>query len=42
VGLCNPDPDGYVLHFESATTVPEENKYSEWKKELAIIAFITP
>jgi lactoylglutathione lyase len=26
------DPDGYVLHFESPTDVPEETKYSEWKK----------
>jgi len=25
------DPDGYQLHFESATDVPEETKYSEWK-----------
>lgn len=23
------DPDGYVLHFESPTDVPEETKYSE-------------
>ena len=29
VGLT--DPDGYQLHFESATDVPEETKYSEWK-----------
>jgi predicted lactoylglutathione lyase len=26
------DPDGYVLHFESPTDVPEETKYSDWKK----------
>lgn len=26
------DPDGYILHFESPTDVPEETKYSEWKK----------
>jgi lactoylglutathione lyase len=25
------DPDGYCLHFESPTTVPEETKLSEWK-----------
>ncbi len=24
------DPDGYYLHFESPTDVPEETKYSEW------------
>jgi lactoylglutathione lyase len=24
------DPDGYDLHFESPTDVPEETKYSEW------------
>ena len=24
------DPDGYSLHFESPTDVPEETKYSEW------------
>ena len=24
------DPDGYQLHFESPTDVPEETKYSEW------------
>lgn len=24
------DPDGYNLHFESRTDVPEETKYSEW------------
>lgn len=23
-------PDGYYLHFESPTDVPEETKYSEW------------
>jgi len=26
------DPDGYNIHFESPTDVPEETKYSEWKK----------
>jgi hypothetical protein len=26
------DPDGYSLHFESYTDVPEETKYSEWYK----------
>jgi lactoylglutathione lyase len=26
------DPDGYQLHFESITDVPEETKYSDWKK----------
>jgi lactoylglutathione lyase len=26
------DPDGYRLYFESDTDVPEETKYSEWKK----------
>lgn len=25
-------PDGYVLHFESVTDVPEETKYSDWQK----------
>jgi lactoylglutathione lyase len=24
------DPDGYNLHFESPTDVPEETKYSDW------------
>ncbi len=24
------DPDGYSLHFESPTDVPEETKYSDW------------
>jgi len=24
------DPNGYYLHFESPTDVPEETKYSEW------------
>jgi catechol 2,3-dioxygenase-like lactoylglutathione lyase family enzyme len=24
------DPDGYSLHFESPTDVPEETTYSEW------------
>ncbi len=27
------DPDGYNLHFESPTDVPEETKLSEWTKE---------
>jgi len=26
------DADGYILHFESPTDVPEKTKYSEWKK----------
>ena len=26
------DPDGYKIAFESFTDVPEETKYSEWKK----------
>jgi lactoylglutathione lyase len=26
------DPDGYNVHFESPTDVPEETKYSEWLK----------
>jgi lactoylglutathione lyase len=26
------DPDGYNLHFESPTDVPEETKYSDWLK----------
>ena len=26
------DPDGYHLHFESVTDVPEETMYSEWAK----------
>ena len=26
------DPDGYHIDFESPTDVPEETKYSEWKK----------
>lgn len=25
------DPDGYNIYFESATKVPEETTYSEWK-----------
>src|SRR5687768_13026689 len=29
VGLS--DPDGYKIFFESATSVPEETKYSDWK-----------
>lgn len=24
------DPDGYHIHFESPTDVPEETRYSEW------------
>jgi len=27
------DPDGYNLHFESPTDVPEETTYSEWLKD---------
>ena len=27
------DPDGYHLHFESPTDVPEETNYSEWFKK---------
>jgi hypothetical protein len=27
-----PDPDGYILDFESPTDVPEETTYSEWFK----------
>jgi lactoylglutathione lyase len=27
------DPDGYNLHFESPTDVPEETTYTEWLKE---------
>ncbi len=30
------DPDGYVLHFESPTEVPEETMYSDWKKNQEI------
>ena len=26
------DPNGYDLHFESITDVPEETTYSQWKK----------
>ena len=26
------DPDGYSLHFESPTDIPEETKYYEWLK----------
>lgn len=26
------DPDGYRISFESMTDVPEETKYSDWKK----------
>jgi predicted lactoylglutathione lyase len=26
------DPDGYKISFESLTDVPEETKYSQWKK----------
>ncbi|HLO37967.1 MAG TPA: VOC family protein [Lacibacter sp.] len=26
------DPDGYILHFESETDVPEGTLYSNWKK----------
>jgi lactoylglutathione lyase len=28
--LALNDPDGYSLHFESPTDVPEETTYSEW------------
>jgi len=28
--LSLTDPDGYCLHFESPTEVPEETKYSDW------------
>ena len=31
------DPDGYQLHFESNTDVPEGTKYSEWKKSASKI-----
>ena len=31
VGL--KDPDGYSLHFESPTDVPEETTYSEWNAQ---------
>jgi lactoylglutathione lyase len=27
------DPDGYNLHFESPTDVPEETTYSDWLKQ---------
>jgi hypothetical protein len=27
------DPDGYGLHFESPTDVPEETTYSEWLRQ---------
>jgi lactoylglutathione lyase len=27
------DPDGYHLHFESPTDVPEETMYSEWAEK---------
>ena len=27
------DPDGYRISFESFTDVPEETKYSQWKKD---------
>jgi hypothetical protein len=26
------DPDGYRIHFESATDAPEDTKLSEWKR----------
>ena len=26
------DPDGYSIHFESPTDVPEETMYSDWLK----------
>lgn len=28
--ICLKDPDGFVLHFESSTDVPEETTYTEW------------
>lgn len=28
------DPDGYLLHFESPTDVPEETMYSEWLEKI--------
>lgn len=28
------DPDGYHLHFESVTDVPEETTYSDWQNNL--------
>ncbi|PUZ29406.1 bleomycin resistance protein [Chitinophaga parva] len=27
------DPDGYILHFESPTDVPEETKFSDWTEQ---------
>ena len=27
------DPDGYSIHFESSTDVPEETTYSDWLKK---------
>ena|SRR5882762_6535772 len=30
--VCFHDPDGYTLDFESPTDVPEETRYSEWKR----------
>jgi len=27
------DPDGYNVHFESPTEVPEETLYSDWVKK---------
>jgi len=30
------DPDGYQLHFESPTDVPEETRYSEWIKKIKV------
>ena len=33
VGLT--DPDGYRLHFESPTDVPEETTYTQWKAGLS-------
>ncbi|MBS1526671.1 MAG: VOC family protein [Bacteroidetes bacterium] len=28
------DPDGYSLHFESPTDVPEETRYSDWLRSM--------
>jgi lactoylglutathione lyase len=27
------DPDGYNIHFESPTNIPEETRYSDWVKK---------
>ena len=31
--LSVTDPDGYRIHFESQTDVPEATMYSDWVKE---------